>query len=244
MNDPIKSNKDLDRQAFIKAGKERGKPTAKWDKNSFEGKALKGLQNLDSDADIDLLLKDIDQKIDERFPVAKSIRLWPSLAIAASVLILVVASFFFFSQNGSPEKLAIQYFEPFPNALSIQTRGTAEEAENTLATALQLYQQGAYDAAIPYFEKYGEEQPEDIAPQLYHGLSMMGLGQYEPSIPYFNAVKAAEKLKPEFRNAAQWYKALAYLGLAQVSDAKLILEDLASRENYFQKKSKNLLELI
>ncbi|MCB0641257.1 MAG: hypothetical protein KDC44_06435, partial [Phaeodactylibacter sp.] len=68
MNDPNKHEKSLDRQAFVKAFQSKQTEQTPWDANSFEGKALKGLQHLKVDTDLSGILNELDQRIDRARP--------------------------------------------------------------------------------------------------------------------------------------------------------------------------------
>ncbi|MCB0642306.1 MAG: hypothetical protein KDC44_11730, partial [Phaeodactylibacter sp.] len=190
------------------------------------------------------ILNELDQRIDRARPSQKVrrgpvvMRRW--IAIAAGILLLLLAGIFLF-QSPDSQQLAEQYFEPFPDALSAQTRGD-EVVEYNLNSALRHYQDGAYDVAISYFETYVSIQnPDAVAPLLYQGVSHLALKQYAEALPLLEKVRSSTALRKEYRNAAQWYLAIAYLGLEQEEQARPLLIDLARRENFFQEKAGALM---
>ena len=118
----------------------------------------------------------------------------------------------------SPEGLFTEYFTPYPSIFADAPPVT--EADRDLQRILYYYDRGdyrtAYDELLPTADYYA-------AAPLYLGVSALALNDPARAIEWLTAVEADSP----FKDAAEWYEALAHLNLGADAGARSLLERLA-----------------
>lgn len=128
-------------------------------------------------------------------------------AVAAAVLIAVVAgSYFLFYKPNQPTGAQIfaSNFKPYEDVVTV--RGETE-AQDALAHAMELYNEGNYQKAIPYFKAAQQKVPTADEPPFYLATSWLALHQPDKAIPLLLKL---EESRSVFHDQAQWYLVLAY----------------------------------
>ena len=175
-------------------------------------------------------------------PTVTRRRLFPAVAAAASVLLLISAIWLYW-QSGTSERLYQAYHESFlpENLAAIRS---VEENTNTNAfkEGLEAYQQGAYLQSIPLLEDHLMAHSEDVQATLLLGLAYLENGQ---------ALEAAEKLEivrlnsTDYYEDASWYASLAHIKAGQLEEAREILMDLQRLEDgYYKEEVKTILNKL
>jgi tetratricopeptide (TPR) repeat protein len=129
------------------------------------------------------------------------------LAIAATVLILAVASGYFifeFSSGPTNDELFALYFQPYEDVISERSGG-----KDTLQQGMDLYNQGKYSEAIPYLEKQMAKNPKDPAVTCYLGISCLADGKIAKAENLMTTLVHGEP--GLFTEIAEWNLALIYL---------------------------------
>lgn len=156
-----------------------------------------------------------------------------SLGIA---LIIVAAGVFLFYTFALPQgpKLFSAYYEPYPVEKLI-----TQSQNPKLKQGLEAYQAKRFDQAIPIFEQLLAQSESDQV--LFHlGLSHLASGRPEKAIPIFSLIS---KESPYFSVSA-WYKALGYLQLNKLDEAKAQLKIPGGQEGEFTLKATELLDKL
>jgi len=145
------------------------------------------------------------------------------LAAASVALLLGAACWYWLATPAAqPSAIAQSMFEPLPNVLAPELRGTA--AESDLQSAMQAYQAGQYPQAIASLQQLPDSlQSKEV--QLYIATAMLADSK---------AGTAAELLKslpPEAET--QWYLCLAYLQTGNEREAIKLAEQLRQSNDTF-----------
>ncbi len=140
-------------------------------------------------------------------PKARTRSLRPMLSAAASILLLLVAGFWFSNANYSGNAIAS---DAYTEAGSITDRSGNVQLDKNVQQGLQAYfSEQDYDGAIRSFEQAGNS----VDANYYLGHSHFKLKQYGEAVSYFNQVLAATTL-PSYINRSQleYNRLLAQIG--------------------------------
>lgn len=174
-----------------------------------------------------------------------------NLAIAASLLILVIAYFSFPTASSINIDEAFANHFPYEDKISESIKDEISEigyANNEkalqaqLLAALTAYNQQKYDEAIPLFNQVLSQQPDHLYAQLYLGQSQLNLK---------NWIKAIQILQPlgenknfPLRAAALWGTSYSLLKQQKNKEAANILQQLSQFENPYQTMATALLTAL
>lgn len=104
------------------------------------------------------------------------------LCIASSLILIITGIYFVVNQSLSSEEKFVSYYHPYPNIVSPAER--SGEVSSANITALDLYEQGNYAAAIEAFEKNQQETINNSSLRFYYALSLLSLGNSNDAIPH------------------------------------------------------------
>lgn len=164
---------------------------------------------LNEQSDYNIYKRIVDQTSEKYFnEVERPITIFTPLRIAASISLLITASFavWWIVRTQSPDQIYDQYFEPY----TIQTtpRGLIEDGDSYMMGTI-FYRDMEYDSAKKRFEAVLNESPEDYRAMLMLGISFMALKDFD------NAEKILLLLVNDpnhlFQDQARWYLGLLYL---------------------------------
>ena len=156
---------------------------------------------------------------------------------AAILTILIGATFAIMLLQGPNSADLYASYYTTKDVPSVITRGDA----STLKEAAAAFQNEEYQKALELFQDYYEEE-DSINPSayIYSGLVKLELGQGEEAISDFDSLINSTALD---RSKGLWFKALAYLKMDKVKDAKKVLESITESESNFNySKAVELLE--
>lgn len=156
--------------------------------------------------------------------------------IAAVFLLFIVTGSYFIFRSPSPEKIFNQYFEPYPNIITVKSEGS-----NDLSQAMLYYETHDWDSAIVLLLKNFTVPKENPDICFYLGNAFLAKGETEQAVYWFNsALEAGTK----YRNQVSWYLSLAYLRNNEMNSAKLYLEELRNENNFYRERADQLLKKI
>ncbi|MBL4708875.1 MAG: hypothetical protein JKY48_10605 [Flavobacteriales bacterium] len=150
----------------------------------------------------------------------------------AAVFILVL--FVLFSSPSSTKELYAVYFEPYPNIVSSEQRGSKEMVKD----AMHFYDLGDYATAIDLFEK---EEALSQLERFYLANTYLANNQTEDGI---NTLKRLKGELPVIENQISWYLALAYIKMDLIPEAEKELKMIIESDNSYQKKANKILNEI
>jgi len=137
-------------------------------------------------------------------------KLWPWVA-AAAVLAGVIFGWSTFFQPVSPVQLADKYIKENFQNLSVKMGGR----EDSVQTALRLYNDGKSEEALKYFETMAVRDTSFADAKKYAGIVCLRLGQYDNAISYFSQLERQTNL---YANPGKFYHALTLLKRKQAGD--------------------------
>ena len=178
----------------------------------------------------------------EQKGVARTINFRRIIAIAATVLLLVMTYQFFFSGGGSMsnEQLFADNFQPYQMLLS--QRGISEgEKDLVLENAVLAYSKGNYQSAASSFQQLSQNDPNDISFQFYLAVAQLGAKENDASISLFQNIISTEG--HPFKEQSQWYLALAFLQNNNMESAKKSLDEIQSGQFKYKEAQQILKQL-
>lgn len=151
-------------------------------------------------------------------------QLWPWVA-AAAVLAGVIFGWYTWFQPVSPAELANKYITENFQSLPVNMGGR----EDSLQTALRLYNDGRGEEALKYFESMVVRDTSFAEAKKYAGIVSLRLGEYDKAISYFSQL-ANYRL---FSNPGKFYEALTLMKRNQSGDnerARQLLQEIVEND--------------
>lgn len=108
-------------------------------------------------------------------------------------------------------------------------------AEQFLNDGLRAFHDGKYGRCIEKMEVLKKSNEKDLNAAFYMGVSYVKLEMFEKAIKMFDEVLNATN--NVFHEEAKWYKALALIGNGDTAAAKILLEEIAAKEGFYQQKA-------
>ena len=153
---------------------------------------------------------------------------WWKYAVAASLIGILVVVGWRVLLPSSQDSLFEQYFQPYDTKEI--PRGVDSAAKGTFEKGVSLYEAGKYDAAFAEFSLVNQDSIYGPSANFLMGNCKLSTGKPSESIPIFS--RLLEKRDHLFRQASQWYLALAYIETNQNAQAIPLLEELSKKGKY------------
>ncbi len=160
------------------------------------------------------------------------------VAIAASLLTVLLLGYLFVPSASSPQELYAAHYQPFPNLINPAQRSTEVEEATVLERAVRAYDEQQYDQAIALFGQADALSAPGYT--FYYAASYLGLGQPARAIPLLEQV--VQEKTDLFYEPGLWYLALAHLQANNPEAASPYLQTLAEREGDYTEEARELLE--
>ncbi|MDF1697593.1 MAG: tetratricopeptide repeat protein [Saprospiraceae bacterium] len=156
----------------------------------------------------------------------------------AAVLVLLIAAVMVFQWSSnttlSSDEIYAQAYQTYP-ATEIK-RGKEDEAYTVLKSAMDLYRNGKYTAALTEFEALNMNDPNV---NLYIGVCAMETSQFDKAKTYFDQVK--ESNATDVKQVAEWYSVLVHYKLQETEEFSQGLDEiLNNKAHLFYAKAKDL----
>jgi tetratricopeptide (TPR) repeat protein len=155
-------------------------------------------------------------------------------AAVLTFLIITTVGMFFFRGIDSSELYTAYYSEQ--DVPSVVTRGDV----SALKEGAAAFQKKDYQTAMEFLDEYFEGN-NDINPSvyIYSGVTRLELGKEMEAISEFDKLISSNSLDS---SKGLWFKALAYLKMDDIAEAKKVLETItSSSSNFNYEKAKELL---
>jgi tetratricopeptide (TPR) repeat protein len=160
--------------------------------------------------------------------------------ITTGIIILgILGTFIFFYNRDTNTSLFVENFRPLPDVIV-----NRDEEENDLLTiGMSAYSHQDYMIAILHLEEFinleNSSESNKRNALIYIGITNLALGNINKAIHNFNKIT---QQNPTFREAAQWYLALAYLkqnNLENCNQQLKIIQD--DKQHEYHARAENLL---
>lgn len=205
--------------------------------------AVEGYERLGNAPQAETEMSNIKQQLKPPpSPKLKARRLWLNRAAAAVLLLVGLFALLQYHSAKEPQRLFAQHFEAAaPDYISM--RGVAFlnplSGKPELQQALKFYQAADYEASIPHFDNYLQEQPEDERAQFLLANALLGAWQPQRAKALLLQLEGADALRPEI----YWYLALAHVQLNELEAAATLLQQMDMPTPY-RAKAEDLLRAI
>lgn len=149
-------------------------------------------------------------------------RIW-SYSAAAAVFAALIFSWFMFMKPPTPSQLADHYIKTNLAHLQVNMGG----GQDSLQTAIGLYNEGKYSASLPVFEAILNTKPDNSRALEYAGIAAIQIGEYDKAIQYFSRLESL----PLAYNPGAFYHALTLMkrnAPGDAAEAKKYLEKVAN----------------
>ena len=140
---------------------------------------------------------------------------------AAACIVLAAALFWLVNTSSNPQELFAQNYKPYELSLVLRD----QNAEALMVAANDLYRQGDYEAAIPYFKKLIATSTNPNLLRMGLGVSFMETKNWQEAEQNFAAILQSND--PMLKDQASWYLALIALQQEQTARAITYLTPLA-----------------
>ncbi len=174
----------------------------------------------------------------QSFESPKSSRKWISKwSVAASIVVVVGAGFWFMNQSPNGAELYDEYYQSYPNVVAPTVRG--ESKTDLKSQAFYEYDSGNYQKAYDLFSQLYATDKDDYA-LFYSSLSLIELNKPQEAITLMDEFDLNKN--NGFTPYVKWYKALSYLKIDQKEKAIELLRSLVDNQNPLQEQAQNLLK--
>ncbi|MEM7163483.1 MAG: tetratricopeptide repeat protein [Bacteroidota bacterium] len=202
----------------------------------FRANMMDFIQHIKNEEERAHLLKTIKEKeghFNAKSDDTKIIPIQRKLLRVAAVAAIILAAFYLFTPEPN---LYAEY--AIHEQVEIVTRGVDELPG--LTKGVNAFNGKEYKEAIPFLQKYLENNSEDIEIQFTLGICYLETDQIEKALEVFNAQLQANTV---FRRKALWYKSLTFLKSNDIDLAKETLRLVEPDSSYFLRAKSLLLEL-
>jgi len=177
-----------------------------------------------------------DQKV-KRVPAGFPRR---KLYFAAATLALLLATGGIVKKVSQPEYDNHEIFNKFyqPYDVTVTYRSGNTETDRLLLTALQKYEDENYEEALLLFEQLLEKRKDDMAVNLYSGISYLEMEKYQKATHTFQTIIADDNNL--FIEQAEWYLAMCYVKTDENGKAKELLDELIKKESYYKEMARQI----
>jgi len=161
------------------------------------------------------------------------------LPVAAMFVIFIGVYQIILIDSTTSSEVYDTYFETYAAPSVLRDVGIDESINWEMAT--NLYAAKNYRDAVLYFAKAEGEVPVYLS-EFYKGMSNMNLDApyYQRAINAFDIVLQTDN---DYRQQAQWYKALALLGINNKEEAIAIFNSIVENRSYNYMKAEEILKL-
>ncbi|WP_430905622.1 tetratricopeptide repeat protein [Maribacter sp. 2-571] len=169
----------------------------------------------------------------------KNSRLPIQWLVAASLLVLLGLSYWFFQDNtADTTDLFAQNFVPYRNVTHPVTRGDAMVDSKT--QAFSAYGKGDFNKAISLFTQLyaSDKEPYYL---FYKANALIQINKASEAVPL---LKEHLKTKDALSDKSNWYLAMAYLQLKDADKAKAALQRVVETKAYKAEDAKRLLDAL
>jgi tetratricopeptide (TPR) repeat protein len=133
-----------------------------------------------------------------------------------------------------------KYYSPYEVTVTYRSGNT--EMDRLLLNALERYEEKDYEKALILFEEAIESRQEDMAVNLYSGISYMEEEKYQKATKSFNNIISDNDNL--FIEQAKWYLSMCYIKTDNIPRAKILLNEIIADESYYKSNAQKVLKDI
>ena len=160
---------------------------------------------------------------------------------AASAALLIAAGGLaqqLFNPNMDSTAVYDKYYKPYDVTVTYRSGNT--EVDRLLLNALERYEEKDYEHALVLFEEILTNRSNDMAINLYSGISYMEEEKYQKATKSFNNIISDKDNL--FIEQARWYLSMCYLKTDKVNKAEEVLNEIIEEEGYYKEQAIKVLK--
>jgi tetratricopeptide (TPR) repeat protein len=164
-------------------------------------------------------------------------RMWPSMAMAAAALAILVFGLYLYLQPVNPSKIADNYLTQNLGTLHVQMGNTRD----LLQTGIGFYNDKEFLRALETFEEAVKKDPSNYEAKEDAGIAALQIKDYNKAIYYFKLVAGNDELR---ENHGKFYQALALMKRNKNSDEEQylkLLREVINENNFGKSEAESIL---
>ena len=138
----------------------------------------------------------------------------------------------------SNELIFDKYYSPYE--VTVTYRSGNAEVDKILLNALEKYDNQEYEQALSLFEKVLLKKQNDMAVNLYTGITYMENQNYKNASASFNHIISDNNNL--FIEQAKWYLAMCYVKTENDQKAKEVLNELIAENSYYKEIAQKVIK--
>ncbi len=153
---------------------------------------------------------------------------------AAASAALLIATGGLIQRISSPDMATGEVFDKYytPYEITVTHRSGNTEVDRLLLNAFEKYEEQSYDQALVLFEEVLETRNNDMALNLYSGISYMEEEEFQKAKTSFdNIISDKDNL---FIEQAKWYLGMCYLKTENTEKAEGVFKEIIKEESYYK----------
>lgn len=207
-----------------------------------EIKEIKLAVKIEARKEIKSLFTDIEGSLNQKSPTNNQTAMKKVFTVAASLILLISASYFVLSGSGqpSPKDVFTEYYQSY-TYLNGQVRGATINSEAISAEAYNAYDAGNFALAAEKFEALVEVE-KTAENYFYMGIANIETGNYEVAVQNLNTTLNNFST---YKDQSKWFIGMALLANNKEDEALSSLVSLALKKgSSYSQKSLTALNLL
>jgi tetratricopeptide (TPR) repeat protein len=195
-----------------------------------------GINNSILEEDVMALRETMDYMYNEELVVKRSPSVFANKRFyyAAASVALLIATGGLIQRISSPDMANGEVFEKYyaPYEITVTHRSGNTEVDRLLLNAFEKYEEKNFEQALVLFEEVLETRNNDMALNLYSGISYMEEEKYQKAKTSFdNIISDKDNL---FIEQAKWYLGMCYLKTENTDKAEDVFNEIVKEESYYK----------
>jgi len=177
---------------------------------------------------------------DPDFSPKKRFKKLARVAAAASLILAIGLSAVNLLWQNNTQSILKKYYVPYE--MTATNRSSGSDTDRALRDALEKYQNQQYREAVVLFEKVLEANPNQMATQLYSGISNFEIAEYQKARTSFS--KVIEHNDNLYIEQANWYLGFCYLKMGEKDKAVKQFTEISKSDSFYSDKAKSILKKL
>lgn len=206
-----------------------------------EIKEIKLAVKIEARKELKSLFTDIEGSLNQQLPTNNKTAMKKVFTVAASLILLISASYFVLIGNGqpNPQDVFTEYYEPYNN-LNGPVRGATINTEAISAEAYSAYDAGNFVLAVERFEALVEVE-KTAENYFYMGIANIETGNYEAAVTNLNTTLNNFS---SYKDQSKWFISMALLASDKEEESLSSLVSLSVKENSYKAESLAVLKKL
>lgn len=161
-------------------------------------------------------------------------QLYKGFSVSAILAFMLSISYLLLTNDISNNKLFSEYYNAYP------VNTTIRGVNSSIQSVKSLYENNDYNACINLYNSLSTSQKNDSENMFFAGLSLLEQDNSNAET-YLNNVAIS---RSSYSTSAKWYLSLLHIKHENTDEARKLLNDLLSTNNFYTEKAKSLLKQL